>query len=245
MHGERLVVAMNGQSTYNPKPAMTFASIVYAGVVVAGTTLFISFVLSAFPKDAYLSRIVMVLAGLLIGSSAIAFPYALHTWTFEKTHRAWTTAFYYGEIIIMAVNVIVSFMNLLSVNTGYAAPEWAILYEPFSVGAIVYTLAAWGTVFLLDPTHKQTQMARDTKIEFEREVAKKRIEFVKSIEGEAAIARAASQDIEHMLLEERNGKRHFGVPAGSVPAPAPFVKKDAEASTADDSFRKEEPPKKV
>jgi len=56
---------MNEEPKYNPKPAMTFASVVYSGVVIAGTTLFISFVLTAFPPDAYLSRVVMVVAGLL------------------------------------------------------------------------------------------------------------------------------------------------------------------------------------
>lgn len=79
-------------NNYNPKPAMTFAAVVYIGVVLAATTLFISFVLTAFPPDAYLSRIVMVIAGLLIGASSVAFPVALHTWTFEKGHRMWTTA---------------------------------------------------------------------------------------------------------------------------------------------------------
>ncbi len=217
---------MNEQK-YDPKPAMTFAAVVYVGVVVAATTLFISFVLTAFPANAYLSRVVMVIAGLLIGASSVAFPVALHTWTIEKKHRGWTTAFYYGEIGIMAVNSIVSFMSLLAANTDYLLPEWAALYEPFSVGAIVYTLLAWGTVFLLDPQHNRTQMSRQLKDDFENEVMKKRTEFLRSVEGEQAIASAAIDDIREMMSEQRTGKKHFGLPNGSVPAPAPFVKKEA------------------
>lgn len=213
-------------NNYNPKPAMTFAAIVYIGVVLAATTLFISFVLTAFPPDAYLSRIVMVIAGLLIGASSVAFPVALHTWTFEKGHRMWTTAFYYGEILIMAINTVVSFMSLLGQRTGYVVPEWALLYEPFSVGAIVYTLFAWGTVFLLDPEHKRTQQVRELKDNYETEVSNKRMEFIRSIEGEQAIAAAASADIQEMLSSQRNGKKHFGTPVG-IPAPAPFVKMEA------------------
>lgn len=212
-------------NNYNPAPAKTFASVVYVGVVVAVTTLFISFILTAFPPDAYLSRIVMVIAGLLIGASSIAFPIALHTWTIEKTHRGWTTAFYYGEIGIMAVNTVVSFMTLLGQRTGYVVPEWALLYEPFSVGAIVYTLFAWGTVFLMDPEHKRTQQSRQLKDDFEKEVANKRMEFVRSIEGENAIAGAAASDIQTMLMEQRNGKKHFGTP---VPSPIHDVAVDPQ-----------------
>jgi glucan phosphoethanolaminetransferase (alkaline phosphatase superfamily) len=211
---------------YNPAPAMIFAAIVYAGVVLAATTLFISFVLTAFPTNAYLSRIVMVVGGLLIGASSIAFPVALHTWTIEKKHRAWTTFFYYGEVGIMAINTVVAFMSLLGQHTDYIVPEWALLYEPFSVAAIVYTLFAWGTTFLLDPAHKRTQQSRQLKDDYESEVAKKRMEFLHSIEGEQTIAAAAAADIQTMLLEQRNGKKHFGTPEVAVNPDVGFVKKE-------------------
>jgi hypothetical protein len=167
----------------------------------------------------------MVVGGLLIGASSIAFPIALHTWTIEKNHRAWTTLFYYGEVGIMAVNTVVAFMSLLSKNTGYVAPEWALLFEPFSVAAIVYTLFAWGTTFLLDPAHKRTQQSRQLKDEYESEVAKKRMEFLHSIEGEQTIAAAAAADIQTMLSEQRNGKKHFGKQEVAVNPEVGFVPK--------------------
>ena len=222
---------MNNENKYNPQPAMIFAAVVYVGVVLAATTLFVSFVLTAFPADAYLSRIIMVIAGLLIGASSIAFPVALHVWTIEKKHRAWTTTFYYGEIGIMAINTVVSFMSLLGEHTGYVIPEWALLYEPFSVGAIVYTLFAWGTVFLMDPTHKRLQMSRQLEDDFENAVAKTRMEFVNSIEGAEAIGVAATDDIRALLLKQRNGKKHFAGANVAVDPALGFVKKEATVST--------------
>jgi hypothetical protein len=220
------------KNNYNPQPAKIFAAVVYVGVVVAASTLFISFVLTAFPANAYLSRVIMVVAGLMIGASSIAFPVALHSWTIEKSHHGWTTAFYYGEIGIMAVNTVVSFMTLMSRTNQTALPEWALLYEPFSVGAIVYTLVAWGTVFLLDPEHKHTQQSRQLKLDYEKKVADMRMKFLDSYEGEDAIAAAASADIESMLATDRKAKQHFGAPV-AVDSKIGFVPKQASTVSAE------------
>ena len=219
------------EKKYNPNPAKYFGGAVYVGVVLAATVLFISMVLSAFPEDAYFSRIVMGLAGFLIGLSMLAFPVALHTWTVEKTHRNVTTALYYVEMAFIAVNTVVSFIVLLGKNTGYQVPEWAVLYEPFSVAAIVYTLAAWGTVFLLDPEHKRTQKAREADEKFQDLLADKMVEFVESVEGEQVILEVATNKIRERYDPSNYapGKKHFGVSKGSVPAPHPFVRKEATA----------------
>src|SRR5512138_312143 len=103
--------------------AMWFGGAVYVGGVVAASTLFISFILTAFPADAYLSRFVMVVAGILVGGSMLAFPVALQLWAISGGHRKVTTALYYGEMFIIAVNTIVSFGSLLAKNTGYVLPE--------------------------------------------------------------------------------------------------------------------------
>jgi hypothetical protein len=179
--------------------AIAFAWVVYGGVVIAATTLFISFVLSAFPPDAYFSRSVMTAAGVLVGCSMIAFPYALHKWSVQKDHRKWTVMLYYGEMVFVAVNTVISFITLLSKNAGYAAPEWAVLYEPLSILAIVYTLAAWGTVFLKDPRHKAVVKGLEALQTFEDKVADKLTEFVDSVEGRQAIQKAAEGKIERMF----------------------------------------------
>lgn len=225
------------EKKYNPNKAKWFGGVVYVGVVLAATTLFISLVLTAFPEDAYFSRMVMIVAGLMIGASMLAFPLALHTWTIEKNHRTWATVLYYGEMLIVMVNTIVSFMTLLGAYTGYEVPEWAYLYEPFSVGAIVYTLFAWGTVFLMDPEHKRTQSEREADEEFLNLVAQKRMEFVKSIEGENVVMEVVSEEIRERYNPERfkSQRKHFG---GVTPAPSTWTKKESEASSPDGEFRK-------
>jgi hypothetical protein len=113
--------------------AVNFGGAVYIGVVLAASTLFINFVLSAFPDQAYFSRFVMVGAGVVIGLSALAFPYALHNWAISGMHRTVTTFLYFGELAIIAVNTLVSFGALLAKYSGYALPEWIQLYEPFTI----------------------------------------------------------------------------------------------------------------
>lgn len=211
--------------------ARIFAGIVYTGVVVAATTLFISFVLTAFPANAYFSRFVMTIAGVLIGSSAIAFPFALHTWAISDTHRKVTIALYYGEMGIIAINTIVSFSVLLAKYTGITIPEWVWLYEPFSVIAIVYTLGAWGTVFLLDPEAQARNNEKKAQERFNRKVSDKMLEFLDSLEGEDAILAAAQSKIEKQFGSSNfdNTPKHFGSQKG-IPVEIPATRRN-EAST--------------
>lgn len=221
---------MKEEKKYNPSFGKGFGALVYIGVVLAATTLFISMVLSAFPEDAYFSRVVMTIAGFLVGLSMLAFPVALHTWAITGKHHTITAVLYYVEMVFIAVNTVVSFLTLLGRNTGYDVPEWAQLYEPFSVAAIVYTLAAWGTVFLTDPEHKRIQRSRDADEKFEDALSNKLIEFVDSAEGEDLIIEIATARASERYSLDRytSGKKHFGTKAnGSIPAPAPFVKKEA------------------
>jgi hypothetical protein len=227
--------------------AQWFGGVVYVGVVVAASTLFISFILTAFPTDAYLSRFVMVVAGMLIGGSMLAFPVALHNWAISGRHRAVTTALYYGEMMIIAVNTIVAFGSLLAKYTGYQMPEWAILYEPFSVGSIVYTLAAWGTVFLLDPQAKAKAQELESEQNFITRVAQKKLEFLDSQEGEDAVMAVAQADIAEQFRPDRFTKvrKRFGSGKPHQPIPVdpdkPFEVRQSttEAPGLGDKFRPE------
>lgn len=174
---------------------MTFGWIVYAGGVIVAVTIFISFVLTAFPANAYFSRFIMTVAGILVGGSMIAFPVALHKWAIEKSHRKWTMSLYYGEMIVIAVNTVVGFSSLMAKYTGTPAPEWVVLYEPFSIVAIIYTVAAWGTVFLKDPAHKSTVKELTAIQLFNDNVSGKLNDFVNSEDGLRAIQRAAEHKI--------------------------------------------------
>lgn len=199
--------------------ARIFGGLVYAGVVLAATTLFISFVLTAFPDTAYFTRAIMVIGGLMIGGSMLAFPYALHSWAIGGTHRMVTIGLYYGEMAIIALNTVVSFAALLYKFSGAALPAWVSWYEPFSIVSIIYTLFAWGTIFLTDPASK----ARDKELQaqqiFLTRVAEKKLQYLDSIEGEEAVLIAANAEIKNSFKGRTNTPGHFGTARLSAPRP--------------------------
>jgi hypothetical protein len=191
---------------------MFMAGFVYVGVVLAATTLFISFVLTAFPNDAYFSRLVMIVAGLMIGGSMLAFPVSLHNWAISGLHRNITTGLYYGEMIIIALNTVVSFAALLFEYSNTPLPAWITWYEPFSIVSIVYTLAAWGTVFLTDPMAQAKANELKADQTYLKRIGDKRMEFLDSIEGEEAIRQASEIDIAKRFnpANLRKVRGHFG-----------------------------------
>lgn len=199
--------------------ARNFGGVVYIGGVVAATVMFINFVLTAFPEDAYFSRVLMTIAGMAVGASMLAFPYALHNWIITKAHRFYGVPLYYGEMLIIGVNTVTSFVSLLAKYSGYDAPEWVVLYEPFSVASIIYTVFAWGTLFLTDPDHQLAAQERDAEAKFAQKVAAKRQEFLDSQEGEDLVIEIASQDIrERWNVDRFSGtKKSFGSGRSSEP----------------------------
>lgn len=197
------------------RDAMTFAGLVYGGVVIACTTVFISFIMLAFPSNAFFTRAVMGIAGVLVGLSMIAFPFALHNWAVAGKHHMIASGLYYGEMAIVALNTVVSFASLLFKNANLPLPEWVAWYEPFSIISIVYTLAAWGTIFLTDPNIKAREVEHAAQVEFDRRVSEKTREFLDTVEGEDAIALAAIQKIRNNFGTD-TGKKHFG--SGKVTA---------------------------
>ena len=200
--------------------AVVLGASVYLGVVLAATVLFISFVLTAFPEDAFLTRAIMTIAGLLVGGSMIAFPIALHMWAISGMHRKITIGLYYTEMAIIALNTIVSFSVLQSKMSGAALPAWIVWYEPVSIFSIVYTIFAWGTIFLTDPLSQAKQQELEAEQKFRKEIAAQRLAFLNSIEGEQAILAVATKDIQESFNPERfhQQKQHFGAARAEVPA---------------------------
>jgi hypothetical protein len=221
---------MNEKTEDRSGGAKLFSSIVYIGGVLAATVLFITFVLSAFPPDAYFTRFIMTAAGVAVGCSMLAFPYALEHWAITKKHRTITAILYYIEMGFIAVNTIVSFVNLLAKYANYAPPEWSILYEPFSILSLIYVVAAWGTVFLTDPAAKRKAQEREFQEQFEQGIADTKMEFLKSDEGRAAIANAAVQDIQLTITKDRTSKPFLRGDSSYVIDPEKgFVKKQLQA----------------
>ncbi|MBT7122716.1 MAG: hypothetical protein HN948_06880 [Clostridia bacterium] len=192
------------------KQAMTGGTIVYVGVIVLTTALFITFILTAFPADAYLIRVIMTVGGIMVGGSALAFPVTLHKWAISGSHRTWATWLYYGEIAIIGVNTLVSFSVLLATYAGWIIPEWVSLIEPFTILAIVYTLFAWGTVFQTDPL-AQAQAKKLANLQaLETMVADRIGEYLHTAEGEDKIREHADEQIAQMMSVDRYKQRTWG-----------------------------------
>jgi len=153
--------------------AVLFGNIVYYGGVLFSTVLFIAFVLSAFPADAYVMRLALTFGGLMVGASGLAFPYALHHWAVSGAHQTAARLFYYGEMGILGANIVIAFTKLLEIHAGWAAPAWVNQFEPYTVGAVVYTIAAWGTLFILDPISTAKAQQIKNAQQFESRVAER------------------------------------------------------------------------
>lgn len=192
------------------KQAMTGGVIVYTGVILLTTSLFITFILTAFPADAYLIRFIMTIGGIMVGGSALAFPVALHKWAISGNHRTWATWLYYGEIVIIAVNTLVSFSVLLSKYAGWVIPEWVTLIEPFTILAIVYTLFAWGTVFQTDPLAQAQAKKLANYQKFETMISDRLGEYLYTAEGEDKIREHADKQIEQLMSLDRYKQKTWG-----------------------------------
>lgn len=197
----------NEQNDNARNNAVLWANIVYYAAVVFSVVIFINFVLNAFPEDAYFLRGVMVLAGGAVGCSALAFPYALHNWAIDGSHKKWAKIFYYGEIGIIGLNIVVGFASLLQKHAGWVVPEWIVWFEPLSVLQVVYTILAWGTLFQLDPISESKAQRQRNKIAFENAIEKKVQEKIKAGDFDAEIENHALARLDKLTTETHRKHR--------------------------------------
>ena len=200
---------MESEYANGRKWAMFAGAAVYAGVVLVGTVLFISFVLTAFPSNAYFTRFIMTVGGVLVAGSLLSFPFALHNWATRGKHRSWAVALYFGEMVFFAANTIVSFSVLLSQQNGYAIPEWMQLYEPFTILSIVYVIVAWGVMFWLGPEGQKKAKMIDAWASFDDEVVKMIEKYPSSREGLAAIERHAQARVDKAFALDDDSPKPF------------------------------------
>jgi hypothetical protein len=187
--------------------------------------MFITFVLTAFPEDAYFSRIIMTMAALAVGSSMLAFPIALHNWVVTKDHRFWGIILYYGEMALIAVNTVVSFVTLLGLDI-----PWVKQYEPFSVGSIIYTVFAWGTLFLLDPQHKEFADEQESDAKLNKKISNLTNTFLDTADGQRLVQELAAAEVANRWTVENHMKRKgLARPSTAIPAPEVFHKKELSA----------------
>lgn len=178
------------------KLAMGLGSAVYAGGVIVVTTLNISFILLALPTSSYFTRFIMVVGSVLVGLSMLAFPIATHKWAISGWHRWLGLFLYYGEIAIVAINTIVSFATLLYKFGGAAVPDWVGWYEPYSIAATIYTIVAWGTLWVTDPRARQQAKTLDALERFNSGVATQLNNYLETEEGKAHIQDRANSFID-------------------------------------------------
>ena len=184
--------------------AIDGANIVYYGGIIVTTALFISFILTAFPEDAYLIRMIMSIGGIMVGYSAIAFKIALQKWALSGEFQKTTTWLYRGELLIIAINTFVSFSVMLAKYAEWTIPAWVALIEPFTIVAIVYTIVAWGHVFSKDPYAKSKQKLVATYQKVDETIIEQFEQYVDTDEGKEAIRVEA----DHLIAERFNVMRH-------------------------------------
>lgn len=203
----------NFQQEYNRnrKSAMTFAGSVYTGGVFAATIIFLSFVLMAFPDTAFFIRFLMVIAGLAVGASGLAFPYALHNWAIGGKHRLATMILYYGEIFILILNTIVSFSALLFKFAGNVLPDWVAWYEPFTIFSLGYVIFSWGTIFIMDPQSQARNKEKEAIDRIVTSTAEAMNQYINSQAGRAAIQSRANSKLDQIFnTVSQNPFDHLG-----------------------------------
>lgn len=203
--------------------AMNFAKWVYVGGVLVASSMFLNFVLSEFSSDQYFMRFIMGLGGVLVGSSALAFPVAIQKWAMNGKFRSKVKNLYHGELLILAINTIVSFAVLLGKN-GWTIPEWIILIEPFSIGAVIYTIWAWGTVFNSDPLAVRKAKRLEAFQEIDEEILSTFRGFLKTNQGKQAIVNEASVMIGDRFNEMRHTTPDW---EGAIPVDSRSFQSDA------------------
>lgn len=202
-----------------------FAGLVYVAGVGVAVILFMNYVISAFPDDEIGTRLIMSLGVILVGASSVALPLYIHQKTIERNHRTIAILLYAGEIIIMGVNVTVSFTYLLSLGNGaILMPQWMLRYEPYSVFSIVYVVATWAILFSTDPAYKERDKIKranqrmkeleakriELDAEQEEKIYEKEKQYLDSIEGEDFLVEIAKKRIAQRRKLQDDGPKHFG-----------------------------------
>lgn len=161
--------------------------IVYIGVIVVATVLTWMFITGILQQDQYGLKILLTIGVIAIGLNAIAMPVALHFWAVEGKHRGAAIGFYVLDMVILAVNMAVSFSTLRG-----SPPVWVTQYEPYSVSMFIFALAAWGILLMLDPGQKAGLELKKASQKFRVDAIKSASSYLESQEGKAAIATAAN-----------------------------------------------------
>lgn len=171
--------------------------LVYAGVIVVATVLTSMFVTGILPENAYGLRVLITLGVIAVGLNAVALPIGLHFWAVDGLHRGLAIVFYAVDMVIIGLNLITAFSALSG-----RPPAWVEQYEPYSVGMLVFALASWGVLKIVDPGEKANLDLLKAQQTFRVRAIEQAAAFLESAEGRATIAAAAENLIPEMFNPE-------------------------------------------
>ena len=137
--------------------AITAGLLVYAGFIVYSGVHNFTLMTAGVPPDLLIWAIVGVI-GLEI--TAAALPLALHFWCHAPLQRIAAFIFYFVDLAIILMNVILNF----ALTQGNAIPEWGQLWLFYGVPATpVIAGFGWTMLFLLDPSSRQREIMEQLK----------------------------------------------------------------------------------
>jgi len=170
--------------------------------------------------------------------SGIAFPLALHFWTFA-TLQKWVTLLLYGlDLLLLVLNTVLDYS--LTAGTATAHLPWLQQYFAFVVPATpVISGVSWTLIFLLDPAHKQRALAEELAASTREALAQKIVEAARATDVNDVVA-AAAQQMTHEIV--RNALGVYAPPvlpahasstpsAPSAPAVSPTKQAGEQATT--------------
>lgn len=213
------------------KALAIFAGIlVYLGMIIYSGIHNYSLMTAGVPPDLLIWAVVGVIA---LEITAVALPIALHWWTHSALQRIATFGFYFLDLALIFLNVVLDF----AINAGSTPPAWMQYYLFYGVPATpVIAGLGWSILFLLDPSQRERGMVEGLRASTREALATRIALAARSADIDEMVEHAAQHmafDIVQATLGAPVSRRVIPGTARTVnestsqelpePAPAPFV----------------------
>lgn len=213
------------------KALAIFAGIlVYLGMIVYSGIHNYSLMTAGVPPDLLIWAVVGVIA---LEITAVALPIALHWWTHSALQRIATFGFYFLDLALIFLNVVLDF----AINAGSTPPAWMQYYLFYGVPATpVIAGLGWSILFLLDPSQRERGMVEGLRASTREALATRIALAARSADIDEMVEHAAQHmafDIVQATLGAPVSRRVIPGTARTVneptspdfpePAPVPFV----------------------
>ncbi len=176
--------------------ALWLGGAVYAGVVLLFLAFYQNLMAAQFTG---LLQVIARIGAVLVALNALALPVALHYWTVTKGHKFAAVVFYAGDIVIMGLNVLAA-----ANHAGGNIPEWLQTYTSYAPASIVFVLAGWAILFMVDPGQRALVSMSETMTEAKVSIVKRATEYIQSDEGIDAIIAPFAAKLAAKIFNERS-----------------------------------------